>query len=634
MPIKLANNASGTLATAISASDTGIALATGNGALFPTLSAGEYFYLTLTAPSGAFEIVKATARVGDALTVVRAQEGTTAIGFPVGSRVELRVTAAAVNDRVDEAELLTTTLQSGLAAATGASLVGFLQSGTSAVPTTVQAKLRETVSVKDFGAVGNGVADDTAAIQAAVDYCKTQTVLDHPTQGGATLYFPRGTYIVSSTIDLAAMYGFYLQGEGAGNTNIVFTGGASTLFRYNTYVRCGISDMTLSAGTVTGGDTLVPAAKVGTCVNFNSSVSGVDFTFNRVVFQYWDVVLRTKDSTVNGDTHTHNQCGFYSNNIVWDNANSQAVVWAFYSCRTFNNGICFNNPGNNLVVVGGDWINPGDFLVGGSVVSTTSQSIFKGLRFENFQNINPTSTPRLLVLSGTTGSVSFENCIAGGGGSLAGKTASNLSGIFDVTLKNCIFDGNWNVSVSASANGISSRMVFEECPTMPTVVQSLNPGQGNIPINLHYINCRIPGKITAYMTKRFRGASFGQTASLPVETLSDGIKIESTINNSSSGKDVEVFLPSPYQLAFVGADIFFRAAIAAAVTINVWDSSAKASLLGTVNTAASTAWQALSITPTAVAFLTSTTNVPYVEMTSAGNAGICSLSISLKFRQV
>jgi polygalacturonase len=32
----------------------------------------------------------------------------------------------------------------------------------------VQAKLRETVSVKDFGAVGNGVADDTAAIQAAV----------------------------------------------------------------------------------------------------------------------------------------------------------------------------------------------------------------------------------------------------------------------------------------------------------------------------------------------------------------------------------------------------------------------------------------------------------------------------------
>ena len=48
MPIKLANNASGTLATAVSASDTGLALTTGDGAEFPTLAAGDYFYATLT----------------------------------------------------------------------------------------------------------------------------------------------------------------------------------------------------------------------------------------------------------------------------------------------------------------------------------------------------------------------------------------------------------------------------------------------------------------------------------------------------------------------------------------------------------------------------------------------------------
>jgi hypothetical protein len=58
--------------------------------------------------------------------------------------------------------------------------------GTAELSQTVETKLRQTVSVIDFGAVGNGVTDDTAAIQAAIDAVNAA--------GGGVVNFPAGTY--------------------------------------------------------------------------------------------------------------------------------------------------------------------------------------------------------------------------------------------------------------------------------------------------------------------------------------------------------------------------------------------------------------------------------------------------------
>ena len=81
-----------------------------------------------------------------------------------------------------------------------ASEVTYNPAGTGAVATTVQAKLRETVSVKDFGAVGDGVTDDTAAIQAALD-------------AHANVFFPPGAYVITSTLT-SPVFGQCLLGPG------------------------------------------------------------------------------------------------------------------------------------------------------------------------------------------------------------------------------------------------------------------------------------------------------------------------------------------------------------------------------------------------------------------------------------
>jgi len=79
-----------------------------------------------------------------------------------------------------------TTSQLNSSGAVDASQVTYDPPFTGSVVTNVEAKLAQYVSVKDFGAVGNGVANDTAAIQLAVN------------SGAEEIYFPNGTYVVTS----------------------------------------------------------------------------------------------------------------------------------------------------------------------------------------------------------------------------------------------------------------------------------------------------------------------------------------------------------------------------------------------------------------------------------------------------
>ena len=105
--LQFADNATTTIGSAISSSATTLVLATGAGALFPSLTAGQAFILSLfnATTRTSTEIVRVTARTGDTLTIVRAQEGTSAQAWSVGDIAQQGVTAGQMAAMVQKTDL-------------------------------------------------------------------------------------------------------------------------------------------------------------------------------------------------------------------------------------------------------------------------------------------------------------------------------------------------------------------------------------------------------------------------------------------------------------------------------------------------------------------------------------------------
>lgn len=196
MGIKLNNNASSLLAATINATDVTVSVTAGEGALFPVLGVGDYFYAVLQDVNDNIEIVKVTARSTDAMTIVRAQEGTTARTWAGGDIFEQRMT---VQTYVDYA-----------AEVTAASVAGALASKASLSGATFTGGINEArgtvtmhATTMDLWAQPNIIDGSGSAV--------TITAIANAPQAGArrTLYPITGTVITNGAtfaVDGAADY--------------------------------------------------------------------------------------------------------------------------------------------------------------------------------------------------------------------------------------------------------------------------------------------------------------------------------------------------------------------------------------------------------------------------------------------
>jgi hypothetical protein len=155
-----------------------------------------------------------------------APAGASSIGIVPTPTIASTTVADAINELdTEKATVVSVALKANsadLAASTGATLVGFQQTG-STIPQTVDSKLKQEVSVLDFGADPTGVANSTAAFNNAILYLGPL--------GGGKVLVPTGTYLVDRKTSAQPNYdndvcidiqydNIHLVGDGVGSTII------------------------------------------------------------------------------------------------------------------------------------------------------------------------------------------------------------------------------------------------------------------------------------------------------------------------------------------------------------------------------------------------------------------------------
>jgi hypothetical protein len=341
-------------------------------------------------------------------------------------------------------------IYANLAASSGSSLVGYTQGGSGAVATTVQAKLRQTVSVMDFGATGNGTTDDTIAIKAAL-------------ATGNTVYLPKGTYLISSGLTIATS-GQNIYGDGPTQSNILVSG------------------------------------SVYDAITISSNYGGVDGV------KIYSATARASGAFVNFSSDTR---GNFVRNFVLQNGYIGIVITANAVITYLQNGEILDatsSTGTGIIINGGN-----DTFISNVVMDSSGSEPDCGLRINSSQavwvsdsDIIHSGTPLKISPNGSLGQF-VTWCFF----SQFALDTSNGNGIEifpsnSATVKGLFFDNCWSSTnnrgayVASTSGGIVDTVHFTDCTFYNNQLQgALVDTSGGSVSNVEFNNCRVAGNSQA-----------------------------------------------------------------------------------------------------------------------------------------
>ena len=159
--------------------------------------------------------------VGQYDTIMNSLDGTNYISRTARSFIIQNLTTADISDIIYDNNIFTAVGNKGVILSSDTSNTWSGTSytfGSNTTIRTIQRKLDDFVSVKDFGAKGDGITDDTESINRALYeiYCRNGIA-----SARKVLHFPAGNYIVSDGVNVPT--NAIIKGEGANNTIITQT---------------------------------------------------------------------------------------------------------------------------------------------------------------------------------------------------------------------------------------------------------------------------------------------------------------------------------------------------------------------------------------------------------------------------